>query len=461
VILPAHLALPSLPTPGCGAGLLPVCAANGAGSSLAGGLLNGLFGGLVDWVVNGASWLLDQIGAVITATTPIDLSSGWFGSHFAVMASLAAVVLVPLLLAGIMQAVYHQDAGQLLRTVLVRLPLAVLFTAVVLQLVRLALSATDGLSSAVGSGADVSTALSTLATGLSGLAGTGVPAFAVLLGAVLVALGALTLWLELVVRAAAVYVAVLFLPLALASLVWPAVGHWCRRLVDTLVALILSKFVIVAVLSLASAELASGTGFASVLGGAALLLLAAFTPFTLLRLVPAVEAGAVHHLEGARQRAVHAATGPPRAALSAASFALARAGGTELGDVTPGTGLGQAAGLPGEGDGSGAASGNAEGAPTAIPSWPATPAPDLGGGAARPTPPPGRPEPGPSPLWGSPGEPEDPEGAEPASGRGHHELGRDRLGPVIRWIPPAGEGAPADHSAGTDSDPGAGAERGA
>ena len=69
-------------------------------------------------------------------------------------------------------------------------------------------------------------------------------------------------WVELLIRAAAVYVAVLFLPLALASLAWPAIAHWCRRLVDTLVALVLGKFVIVSVLSLAAGALAGGTGSA-------------------------------------------------------------------------------------------------------------------------------------------------------------------------------------------------------
>ena len=38
--------------------------------------------------------------------------------------------------------------------------------------------------------------------------------------------------------------------------------HWCRRLVDTLVALVLGKFVIVSVLSLSAGALAGGTGSA-------------------------------------------------------------------------------------------------------------------------------------------------------------------------------------------------------
>jgi hypothetical protein len=124
-----------------------------------------------------------------------------------------------------------------------------------------------------------------------------------------------------------VYVAVLFLPLALATLVWPAVSHWCRRLVETLAALILSKFVIVATLSLAAGAVASGTagsgdhgsGFSSVLAGGALLVIATFVPFAILRMIPAVEAGAVGHLEGLRQRGTGAMT---RVGRTAAQHAL-------------------------------------------------------------------------------------------------------------------------------------------
>jgi hypothetical protein len=178
-----------------------------------------------------------------------------------------------------------------------------------------------------------------------------------------VAVAALVLWLELLVRAAAVYVAVLFLPLALATLVWPSVSHWCRRLVETLAALILSKFVIVATLSLAASAVSSGTagsgeagsGFASVLAGGALLVLSTFVPFAILRLIPMVEAGAVGHLEGARQRGMTPVTAVPR---TAASYALKEGtaahrsarGAARLAAVTgpPGTG-GMEAGVSGGG----------------------------------------------------------------------------------------------------------------
>jgi hypothetical protein len=102
------------------------------------------------------------------------------------------------------------------------------------------------------------------------------------------------------------------------------VSHWCRRLVETLAALILSKLVIVATLSLAAGAVSSGTagtgshgsGFSAVLAGGALLLMATFTPFAILRLIPAVESGAVGHLEGLRQRGSAALTQLPRSAAS-------------------------------------------------------------------------------------------------------------------------------------------------
>ncbi len=82
-------------------------------------------------------------------------------------------------------------------------------------------------------------------------------------------------------------------------MIWPATSRWARRLVELLVAIVLAKFVIVAILSLASAALANttltqsdGNTFERMLAGAALLVLAAWSPFALLRLIPMMEVAA-------------------------------------------------------------------------------------------------------------------------------------------------------------------------
>ncbi len=476
-------ALPQVPGPVCPVlgPLDTICqAANGIGSTVVSAGANDVLSAFSNWVVSGASWLLDQIGGVLNSTTSIDLGASWFAGHYRLMAGLAAVVVLPLLLLSVLQAVYRQNAGILVRSALVQLPLALVLTAVAVQVVQLSLGATDAMSTAIatGTGADLQSALSNLANVLGSLAGSGdaaVPAFVVLLGALLVVAGSLLLWVELLVRAAAVYAGVLFLPLAMASLVWPAVAHWCRRLVDTLVALVLSKFVIVAILSLAVSAVGAGTGTSlpSVLAGGALLLLAAFSPFTLLRLIPMIEAGAVQHLEGARHRVQQAFGSLPR---SAASFALAR--------LTPmpaiggvGTGIAAALEAPGGGESVGApaalAPTNSAGAARSSEDAPATandalPA-ELGGIPVwRGVPPPGFPTDstpgrrgpggtghGPPPLVGGsvggappPSAIDSGSGPRPASPGvtvagigGSHVLERDRLGPVIRWrpAPPAAE----------------------
>jgi hypothetical protein len=278
------------------------------------------------------------------------------------MTALAGVVILPMLLVSTLQAVLRQNPGQLVRTYLVQLPLALLLGVVAIQVVILSLSATDAMSDAVagGSGADVASLLSTVTKGLVLAASDpSIASFVLLLIALLIAVAAFVLWMELLIRAAAVYVAVLFLPLALATLVWPAVAHWCRRLVETLAALILSKFVIVATLSLAAGAVASGAsgspnsgGFNAVLAGGALLVLATFVPFAILRLIPAIEAGAVGHLEGLRQRGTGTLTGPLR---TAANFALHE--GLQSAGAARLMGMTAAGGALGSGGGGGGGSG--------------------------------------------------------------------------------------------------------
>jgi hypothetical protein len=297
-----------------------VCDAVGsATSSAAAGVLSAIAG----WVVGGATWLLDDLGKVITSTTAVNVRASWFLPHYKLMLTLAASVAVPMLMLAAVQSVFLQNAGLLVRAAFVHLPLAALLTAAAVQIVQLALEATDALCRKVttGTGGELDRTFHRIGTLISHEP-LPLPTFVMTVGALLIVVGAFLLWLELLVRAAAIYAAVFFLPLALASLVWPAVSHWCRRLTETLVALVLSKFVIVAVLSLAVGAVSSGDGFSTVLAGGALLLLAAFTPFTLLRLIPLVEIGAVMQLEGARQRA-RASWG--RAPDSAVGFALRQA----------------------------------------------------------------------------------------------------------------------------------------
>ncbi len=285
----------------------------GLGSSVVRSVVDLVLGIVVRWVAAGAGAVLDAVGAVLTGTTAPHLGHA-IAPELEVVLAVGAALSLPLLVLAAIQAIVRQDVGALLRAALVRLPVAVLLAAIAVQLVSLSLRAADEISNALLStaGSPVDRIVGTVVVGLGlvaggGGAGAGLGGFgALFLAAVVVAI-ALMLWFELALRSAAVAAATLFLPLALAGLVWPATAHWARRLGETIAALVLSKVVICGVLALAALTVASGDGLSSLVEGVALLLLAVLAPFSLLKLVPMVEAGAMLHFEGLAVRAYRTA----------------------------------------------------------------------------------------------------------------------------------------------------------
>jgi hypothetical protein len=229
------------------------------------------------------------------------------------------VISLPILLVSVAQSIVRADGMQAIRSAFVFLPLAAILSAIGPALTQMLINISDWMSAALGSNAsadaqkfmtDAGTALASLGAGTVNPAA---PVFGVLLGALIVTLGALSIWLELLLRAAAIYISVLFLPLALAAMIWPAGWRWCRRLIEFLIAIIFAKVFIVAIINLAAAGLARGglgDKFEGVLAGGALLLMAAFTPVALLKLIPLAEAAVVTagHQRAALRQATAGAT---------------------------------------------------------------------------------------------------------------------------------------------------------
>jgi hypothetical protein len=264
---------------------------------------------ITKWVVDGSTWLITQLGGLLDSSTAPQIDQDWFASHYRTMAAMAAVVALPLLLVSLIGALLHQDGGRLVRTVFGQLPLAGILTGAGIALVGLGLAATDAMTAWVtqGAGGNASEILGRSAAALTTVSGQDGGLFAAFIGGVLLAVSAVMVWFWLLLRSAAIYVAVLFLPLAVAGLVWPATSHWAKRLTHLLVAIILSKFVIASILSLATAGTGEGDGFGAVLAGVVLLALAALSPLGLMRLAPILEAGAASMAPGRRSSAASAA----------------------------------------------------------------------------------------------------------------------------------------------------------
>jgi hypothetical protein len=308
--------LPGAPLGLPGAGLGPPL--GGVGGAFTKGAVGSVLNGVVAYLAAGATAVLAPVQRLLSGTAP-RLAGSWVGGHLGVMIILAGTLIAPMLAAATIGAVVRQDMARLARTWGVFLPVATVGAGLVIPLTSEGLAVTDAMSSAIGSHLGVSLAAALLSLGSTVEASAATTGGGVLVGgllALLVVTGGFLLWLELLLRTAAIDFAVFFMPLALAGLVWPATVHWARRCLHLLVALLLSKFVIVVALVVGAGALSSvgPHPLDHALMGSAVLALAAFAPFVLLRMAPVIEAAAISHLEGTSRRPLHAA----RAAVAAA-----------------------------------------------------------------------------------------------------------------------------------------------
>ena len=308
--MPAQAQIGLIPNP-CdlpGPGL--VCDAVGdVAGDVAGAAGNFVMRGVTVWVTHAAVWVTGKVGELIDATSSPDVQAQWFAGQYRSMLEVAAVLALPMLLLAVIQALIRQDVWILLRSAFGYLPMAFILAGAAIVGTDLLITITDDLSAMVtrglGDGSDnllesvgeaYSRAIEDDSEGV-------VPLFGVFLGAIILAIGAFVLWLEMVIRDAAIYIGLFFVPLTFVAMIWPATSRYARRLVEFLIAVILAKFVIVAIIGLASAAITNtgatagtddGQLFERMIAGAALLVLAAWSPFALLRLIPMMEIAAAN-----------------------------------------------------------------------------------------------------------------------------------------------------------------------
>ena len=406
--------VPLLPDPGqraCEkvAGAIGAVAGDVAGSA-AKALAQPIFRQATEWVAQGAGWLVGRVGALIDTSTTPRLQSRWFAGQYTQMGLLATALALPLLFLAVIQAALARNAALITRA-LAAVPVAFVLTGGAVAVVAALLGVTDWACQAISAQTgpnsraffgDVAKAFDTI-TDDTGAAGAAPALFVALLASIFAALAALAVWVELLIRSAGIYVCVLFFPVVLVARIWPKLEKWATRLAEALTALILSKFVIVAVLSVAAAAVAdsrASEGFNGVLAAGALLVFAAFAPLVLFRLVqfadPQIHArggnagtlarGGQTTMSAAQAARIsmdrHTAGGGLRtanAAEVARSPAAATAGGAALGARGGGNHaaqVGRSAGSPANQTNGATGSRNGGGAPTRV---------DAPSGAGRPS----------------------------------------------------------------------------
>lgn len=282
---------------------------SGAAGSVAGWSWDQVANGIARWVLGSIAELVDGVLNFLKTSARPDVTDAWFagsGSPYASVRNVSAVLLVGFLLAGIIQGLFAGDIGGMLRRVAVDAPVAVLGMVATTVIVDLLLDLTDAMSTAVLGGSD--------GQAVRFLEGFGVEAhllsggFSTVVIGLVAVIAAVMVWIELMVRSSLMYLLVALSPLAFAASVWPAAKGVLRRLIEVMLAVIVSKFVIsvalaVGVTALGGAGSAAGSspgigewasqGLGSLVVGTSVLCLAAFSPFMVLRLMPLAESAMV------------------------------------------------------------------------------------------------------------------------------------------------------------------------
>jgi hypothetical protein len=220
-----------------------------------------------------ASWAFTEMTQALVATTQVNLT-GWFNAPWRAMITVAGVLAVPILLAGVITETLAGRPGVAIRRG-VLLPLLIgpvlLASRALLALVLALVNGCCALVVQVGIGgpSGYASALRHMSTtlGISGVPNAVLPganAAVTVLILLVTAFLCFVIWVELALRAAMIYLLVAFVPLALAGLFWSNTARWTRRLLEVLAAVILAQLVITVVMVLAAASLAgSGDGLAA------------------------------------------------------------------------------------------------------------------------------------------------------------------------------------------------------
>ena len=288
--------------------------------SLTKATLGDLFGALTSWVLSSVAWLLHATGIVLNSAGEPGAIVHAASPEFLTLATLSPILLLIGLLASTLHSLRHGDSAALWRSFLGVAPACVFAIVAARPLAALVLDAVNQLCSTAGS--SLSHGEMSVSRALTALSLASTPGFGLFVLALLVVVGGVLLWCELIVRAVVLTLLIVLVPVVMPLVAIPAMRRVGWRLVETFMAVALSKFLIVVTLALGLSEL-TGAGATTVITGAVTLMLASATPFVILRLIPLVETSALHGVEGLRQRATRAVASAPSSPAGMALAALA------------------------------------------------------------------------------------------------------------------------------------------
>ena len=259
-------------------------------------ILTDPLGSIAKSCAEAAAWVINQVAGAVGGTSGVDFTNSGFLKQYAIVFAASTILTVLLWMLAVIKRAVRGDAIVTAVTEATGfLWLAVgasAFTPVILYAM---IQLTDSVTQAIGSttSAGTNNFLSSFANTLSptnGSASTvgGGPILLIFVSLVAM-IAAAVLWLELLIRAAMLYVGAALAGAVYAGLVDKELWHHVRRWAGLMIAVDMVKPVIVIVLGLAAAissGTAPGSAFASVLSGLAIMILSIFASGLIYRFVP-------------------------------------------------------------------------------------------------------------------------------------------------------------------------------
>lgn len=259
------------------------------------------FGYMSQALMSGFAWLLGELGQLINKTTQVDWTNPAFLRTYAQMFGLATVVTVFLWLLAVVKRVVAGipplvAAGESIGYLLLSVVVTVFMPAAVYSVDQIFELASGAVFSSVPQ--DLKAITQTVVKAwavMSALGGGGV--FMTMIGSFLL-FAVVSVWVELTVRSAMIYLSLAFGPLVFSGLVDKALWNHTKKWIGFTLAILSSKLVTLTVLSLATGMLASINSWSTdakdplkaisiVLTVLALLFLAFLAPVVISRFIPA------------------------------------------------------------------------------------------------------------------------------------------------------------------------------
>jgi hypothetical protein len=275
-----------------------------------------------------AAWIIGKLSKAVDETTTVDFTNAAFLRQYAVVFAASTVLTLLLwLLAVAKRAIRGVPFTEAITEAVGFLWLTVLASAFTPLILYTLVSATDGVTEAIASGASSDTDMffGSFSEALKKGEDIGGGPIMLIVVSLVSILAAGVLWLELVIRTALLYVGALLGTVVYAGLVDKNMWGHVRRWAGIMIAVILVKPVIIIVLGMAGALSASDGGpdaFSAVVSGLAIILLAIFASAMIYRFVP----GFGDDVATARSNRKAATDGAAAAAVISSPAALVKQG---------------------------------------------------------------------------------------------------------------------------------------